>query len=63
MTLWRILCETCSRTDELPQINIEDLNLTSRSAPVKSKGAKPRTHRRPGLYRNLNKTTPKQHRA
>ncbi|MFI2229613.1 site-specific integrase [Nocardia testacea] len=30
---------------ELLQLNIEDLDLATRSAPVKSKGAKPRTRR------------------
>ncbi|MEU4842457.1 hypothetical protein [Nocardia testacea] len=32
--------------EELLQPNIEDLDLAGRSAPVKSKGAKPRTRRR-----------------
>ncbi|MEV4127216.1 hypothetical protein [Nocardia sp. NPDC049707] len=41
-----MLYETCARTDELLGINIEDLDLPGRCAPVKSKGAKPRTRRR-----------------
>ncbi|TSD93274.1 site-specific integrase [Skermania sp. ID1734] len=45
-TLWRMLYETCARTEELLQLNIEDLDLAGRCAPVKSKGAKPRTRRR-----------------
>ena len=45
-TLWRMLYETCARAEELLQINIENLDLPGRCAPVKSKGAKPRTRRR-----------------
>ena len=45
-TLWRMLYETCARTEELLQVNIEDFDLAGRCAPVKSKGAKPRTRRR-----------------
>jgi site-specific recombinase XerD len=45
-TLWRMLYETCARTEELLQLNIEDLDLAGRTAAVKSKGAKPRTRRR-----------------
>ncbi|MGW4720459.1 tyrosine-type recombinase/integrase [Nocardia sp. NPDC004260] len=45
-TLWRMLYETCARAEELLQLNIEDLDLASRCARVKSKGAKPRTRRR-----------------
>jgi integrase/recombinase XerC len=44
--LWRILYETCARTEELLQVNIEDRDLASRCCPPKSKGAKPRTRRR-----------------
>ncbi|WP_236567503.1 hypothetical protein [Nocardia sp. CY41] len=36
----------CARAEELLQVNIEDLDLTGRCAPVKSKGVKPRTRRR-----------------
>ncbi|MGO4615712.1 tyrosine-type recombinase/integrase [Nocardia sp. 2YAB30] len=50
-TLWRMLYETCARTDELLQVNIEDLDLPGRCCPVKSKGATPRTRRR-GATRN-----------
>ncbi|MBF6191363.1 site-specific integrase [Nocardia sp. CDC186] len=45
-TLWRMLYETCARAEELLGVNIEDLDLAGRCAPVKSKGAKPRTRRR-----------------
>ncbi|WP_246350450.1 tyrosine-type recombinase/integrase [Nocardia barduliensis] len=45
-TLWRMLYETCARTEELIQLNIEDLDLAGRTAAVKSKSAKPRTRRR-----------------
>ncbi|WP_228799383.1 site-specific integrase [Nocardia cyriacigeorgica] len=45
-TLWRMLYETCARTEELLQLNIEDLDLAGRCARVKTKGAKPRTRRR-----------------
>ncbi|MFF7944881.1 site-specific integrase [Nocardia gamkensis] len=45
-TLWRMLYETCARTEELLQVNIEDLDLPGRCALVKGKGAKPRTDRR-----------------
>ncbi|PFW98403.1 Tyrosine recombinase XerD [Nocardia farcinica] len=45
-TLWRMLYETCARTEELLGLNIEDLDLAGRCAAVKSKGAKPRTRRR-----------------
>jgi integrase len=41
-----MLYETCARAEELLQLNIEDLDLAGRSAPVKSKGAEPRTRRR-----------------
>lgn len=45
-TLWRMLYETCARTEELLGLNVEDLDLAGRTAAVKSKGAKPRTRRR-----------------
>lgn len=45
-TLWRMLYETCARAEELLQVNIEDLDLSARSCPVISKGARPRTRRR-----------------
>ncbi|MFI2474607.1 hypothetical protein [Nocardia xishanensis] len=45
-TLWRMLYETCARAEELLLLNIEDLDLAARCAPVKSKGAKPRSRRR-----------------
>lgn len=45
-TLWRMLYETCARAEELLAVNIEELDLAGRCAPVKSKGARPRTRRR-----------------
>lgn len=45
-TLWRMLYETCARSEEILDVNIEDLNLAGRRAPVKSKGAKPKVRRR-----------------
>lgn len=45
-TLWRMLYETCARTEELLQLNIQDLDLAGRCARMKSKGAEPRTRRR-----------------
>ncbi len=44
--LWRMLYETCARTEELLQVNIEDLDQAGRCCPVKSKGAKPRSRGR-----------------
>ncbi|MEU6562536.1 hypothetical protein [Nocardia nova] len=41
-----MLYETRARTEELLQLNIEDLDLAGRCAWVKSKGAKPRARRR-----------------
>ncbi|MEU2253818.1 site-specific integrase [Nocardia xishanensis] len=41
-----MLYETCARAEELLLLNIEDLDLAARCAPVKSKGAKPRSRRR-----------------
>jgi integrase len=45
-TLWRMLYETCARAEEILGVNIEDLDLAGRRAPVKAKGARPRTRRR-----------------
>ncbi|MDT0544917.1 tyrosine-type recombinase/integrase [Streptomyces lonegramiae] len=45
-TLWRMLYETVARSEEILGVNIEELDLTGRRAPVKAKGAKPRTRRR-----------------
>lgn len=45
-TLWRMLYETCARAEEILGINIEELDLAGRRAPVKAKGAQPRTRRR-----------------
>ncbi|GAA2459075.1 hypothetical protein GCM10010433_71550 [Streptomyces pulveraceus] len=45
-TLWRMLYETCARSEEILDVNIEDLDLAGRRAPVKSKGAEPKVRRR-----------------
>ncbi|WP_326686726.1 site-specific integrase [Streptomyces sp. NBC_01795] len=45
-TLWRMLYETCARAEEVLGVNIEELDLAGRRAPVKPKGARPRTRRR-----------------
>ncbi|MFC7428771.1 hypothetical protein [Nocardia tengchongensis] len=45
-TLWRMLCETCARAEELLQVNIEDLDLAGRCCPVKFTGATLCTRRR-----------------
>lgn len=45
-TLWRMLYETVARSEEILGVNIEELDLAARRAPVKAKGAKPRTRRR-----------------
>ena len=37
-TLWRMLYETAARAAEILALNIEDLNLEGRRAPVRSKG-------------------------
>ena len=38
-TLGRMLYETCARAGEIPGMNIEELELAGRRAPVKAKGA------------------------
>jgi site-specific recombinase XerD len=53
-----MLYETCARAEELLQLNIEDLDLAGRSAPVKSKGAEPRTRRRGATTANTSTRTP-----
>lgn len=45
-TLWRMLYETVARSEEILGVNIEELDLAGRRAPVKAKGVKPRTRRR-----------------
>lgn len=45
-TLWRMLYETVARSEEILGVNIEELDLAGRRAPVKAKGARPRTRRR-----------------
>jgi Phage integrase family len=37
-TLWRILYETAARASEVLALNIEDLDLDARGAPIRSKG-------------------------
>ncbi|WP_406690313.1 site-specific integrase [Saccharopolyspora sp. ID03-671] len=43
---YRMLYETAARADEILGLNIEDLDLTGRRAPVKAKGARAKTPRR-----------------
>lgn len=45
-TLWRMLYETVARSEEVLGVNIEDLDLSARSCPVRAKGAQPKTKRR-----------------
>jgi site-specific recombinase XerD len=45
-TLWRMLYETVARSEEILGVNIEELDLAGRRAPVKAKGARPRIRRR-----------------
>lgn len=45
-TLWRMLDETVARAEGILGVNIEELDLAARRAPVKAKGSKPRTRRR-----------------
>jgi integrase len=37
-TLWRMLYETAARTSEILALNVEDLDLENRKAPIRSKG-------------------------
>ncbi|MEV0825017.1 hypothetical protein [Nonomuraea rubra] len=37
-TLWRLLCETAARAAEILALNVEDLDLEHRRAPVRSEG-------------------------
>ena len=37
-TLWRMLYETAARAAEILALNVEDLDLEARRAPVQSKG-------------------------
>lgn len=39
-TLWRMLYETVARAEEILGVNIEELDLAGRRAPVKAKGAR-----------------------
>jgi integrase len=45
-TLWRMLYETCARSEEILDVNIEELDLAGRRCPVKAKGAQPKVRRR-----------------
>ncbi|MFI0469674.1 tyrosine-type recombinase/integrase [Saccharopolyspora sp. 5N102] len=45
-TFYRMLYETAARADEVLGLNIEDLDLAGRRAPVKAKGARAKTRRR-----------------
>lgn len=47
-TLWRMLYETCARSEEVLDVNIEDLDLAGRRCPVKANGAQPKVRRRGG---------------
>jgi len=44
-TLYRMLYETCARAEEILDLNIEDLDLAGRRAPVRAKGAARRRRR------------------
>jgi integrase len=37
-TLWRMLYESAARTSEILALNVEDLDLENRKAPIRSKG-------------------------
>lgn len=50
-TLWRMLYETVARAEEILGVDIEQLDLAARRAPVKAKNSKPRTRRRRGAPR------------
>ncbi len=41
-TLWRLAYDTAARADELLNLNVEDLDLQDRSAPVVGKGGEER---------------------
>jgi len=45
-TLWRMLYETAGRAEEIPGVNIEDLDFAGRRCPVKAKGARSKARRR-----------------
>jgi integrase len=45
-TLWRMLYETAARTEEIPGVNIEGLDLAARRCPVEAKGARSKVRRR-----------------
>lgn len=47
-TLWRMLYETWARSEEILDVNVEDLDLVSRRCPVKAKGSQPKVRRRGG---------------
>ncbi len=37
-TLWRLLCETAARADEVLRLNVEDLDIPAKRARTRSKG-------------------------
>ncbi|MEU4703728.1 hypothetical protein [Nonomuraea dietziae] len=45
-TLYRMLYETAARIEELPGVNIEDLDFAGRWCRVQAKGARAKTRRR-----------------
>lgn len=45
-TLYRMLYETAARAEEILDLNIENLDLAGRRAPVKAKGARAKSRRR-----------------
>ncbi|MEW1846799.1 tyrosine-type recombinase/integrase [Nonomuraea angiospora] len=47
-TLWRMLYETAARAAEVLALNVEDLDLEHRRAPVCSKGGTALRHVKPG---------------
>ncbi|MFC9331876.1 tyrosine-type recombinase/integrase [Kitasatospora sp. NPDC057015] len=44
-TLWRMLYETCARSEEVLDVNVEDLDLAGRRCPVKAKGTQSKGRR------------------
>lgn len=48
-----MLDETTARAEEILGVNIEELDLAGRRAPVKAKGARPRTRRRGAVREDL----------
>jgi integrase/recombinase XerC len=61
-TLWRMLYETCARAEELLPDQHRRPRPARTRAPVKSKGAKPRTRRHPPRTRPRNRLLGRRHR-